>query len=220
MRDDVTYKGFVKLSRNLLDWEWYQDNNICRLMIHLLMKVNYTSKNWQGNVINPGELITSINNLSKELKLSANMIRNSLKKLEKTKYISIQSTNKFTRIKLLKSDIYDDSTFNNNKQNHNQNENKTHSNHNQITTTNKVNKEIELKERIELFKKEASSFQNLYSSEVLNDFITHWTEENKQTGRARFEEETYWNTESRLKKWKSFAKPTTSHEKRAIYLNR
>lgn len=45
--------GFVKLKRNFLEWEWYQDNNTSRVMIHLILKSNYTVKQWQGNTINP-----------------------------------------------------------------------------------------------------------------------------------------------------------------------
>ena len=72
-------KGFVKLKRNMLDWEWYQDANTTRVMIHLLLRVNYTTNKWQGNEIKPGELITSLASLSAELKLSENKIRTSLK---------------------------------------------------------------------------------------------------------------------------------------------
>ena len=97
--------GFVKLKRNFLDWEWYQDNNTSRVMIHLLLKSNYTVKQWQGNTINPGELITSIGNLSKELQLSENIIRTCLKKLKKTNYIATQGTSKFTMIRIMKSSI-------------------------------------------------------------------------------------------------------------------
>ena len=78
-------KGFIKLKRNILEWEWYQDANTTRLMIHLLLKSNFKTKSWQGNVIYPGELITSLESLSTELNLSVGMIRNSLKKLKSGK---------------------------------------------------------------------------------------------------------------------------------------
>src|SRR5688572_23328871 len=100
-------KGFLKLHRNILDSEWYQDGNTIRLMLHLMLKSNYIAKRWQGILINPGELITSYNNLSKELKLSENIIRTSLAKLKRTGYITTNSTNKFTRITIVPSAIYD-----------------------------------------------------------------------------------------------------------------
>ena len=109
-------KGFIKLKRAFMDWEWYQDGNTSRLMIHLLLKSNFKTKNWQGYVISPGELITSLDNLSNELNISIGMIRNSLKKLKNGKYIAIKTTNRFTMIRILKSDIYDEFNYTINKQ--------------------------------------------------------------------------------------------------------
>ena len=213
-----TDKGFVKLQRNMLEWEWYQDNHTMRLMLHILLKVNYTSKKWQGITINPGEMITSINNLSKELCLSENIIRTALKKLKKTGYIITQSTNKFTKIKLLKSTIYNDSDFTNNEPKNYPSVNESLSNDKPITTTNKVKKEIDIIERKEVFKKQIFQFQNQFSKEALNNFYNYWTEENRQTGRLKFEDEKYWNLESRLHNWKQFKNIKT--EKQKINLNR
>ena len=211
-------KGFIKLKRNMLEWEWYQDSNTTRLMIHLLLKSNFKTKNWQGHTINPGELITSIKNLSKELSLSENIIRTALKKLKATGYINTQSTNKNTKVKVLKSDIYDELNISDNTQSHKQKTNHSQPNQNQITTTNKVNKEIEIKERIEIFKTQIFNFRNQFSMDVLQQFLKFWTEENKQTGRLRFEEEKFWNLETRLSSWKNYN--TNSIDKKKIYTNR
>lgn len=211
-------KGFVKLSRNILDWEWYQDGNTTRLMIHLLLKSNFVAKKWQGNLINPGQLITSINNLSKELKLSENIIRTSIIKLKKTGYIVTESTNKFTKLTIIDSTIYKDITTPNHKPISNENANQPLSENNQITTTKNVNKEKEIIERRELFKKQIYAFQNTYSKEILLSFSNYWTEENKQTGRLKFEDEKYWNLETRLSNWKTYN--STNSEKKSINKNR
>lgn len=194
--------GFIKLKRTILEWEWYQDNNTFRVMIHLLLKSNYTVKQWQGNTVHPGELITSIGNLSKELDLSENVVRTCLKKLKNTNYINTQGTNKFTKIKILKSSIYDEITLSNNKQIDDQKTNKPFSADKQITTTNKVKKEEENKESIENFKNQIFQFSSLYSQEHLNGFYEYYDTINKQTGRRKFEENNYWNLEDRLKNWK------------------
>lgn len=194
--------GFIKLKRNFLEWEWYQDSNTSRVMIHLLLKSNYITKQWQGNTINPGELITSINNLSKELKLTENVIRTCLKKLKKTNYIITQSTNKFTKIKINESIIYGEVYLKNNEQSNDQETNKSQSTNKQITTTNKVKKEIENKESLEIFKNQVFQFYKIYSQEHLNGFFQYWSIINKQTGRPKFNETNYWNLEERLKNWK------------------
>ena len=194
--------GFLKLKRTILEWEWYQDNNTFRVMIHLLLKSNYTVKQWQGNTINPGELITSIGNLSKELCLTENVIRTCLKKLKNTNYIITQGTNKFTKVRILKSSIYDEINLPNNKQADDPKTIKPSTTNKQITTTNTVKKEEEKKESIENFKNQVFQFLKLYSQEHLNGFYDYWSSLNKQTGRRRFEENIYWNLEDRLKNWK------------------
>lgn len=211
-------KGFVKLKRAYLEWEWYQDGNTFRLMIHLLLKSNYTTKKWEGITIYPSEQITSINKLSIELKLSEAVIRNCLKKLIKTGYITTKSTNKFTKITVLKSTIYDEINSVQNEQKHTKKTNETQTTNNQSTTTNKVNKEIDIKERIEVFQKEIFQFKNKFSIETLNSFFKYWTEENRQTGRMKFEDEKFWNTETRLSNWKSFG--VNKSEKNQIFKNR
>lgn len=194
--------GFLKLKRTILEWEWYQDNNTFRVMIHLLLKSNYTVKQWQGNTINPGELITSIGNLSKELCLTENVIRTCLSKLKKTNYITTQGTNKFTMVKINKSTIYDGTIIANNTQVDDLLTQKSQANHKQITTTNKVKKEEDNKESIENFKNQIFQFSSLYSQEHLNGFYEYYDTINKQTGRRKFEENNYWNLEDRLKNWK------------------
>ena len=216
--EDLIDKGFIKLKRNILDWEWYQDNNTFRVMIHLLLKCNYTTKNWQGHIIYPGELITSTKNLSKELDLSENIIRTALKKLKMTNYIITQSTNKFTKIKITQSSIYDEIPISRNQPIEVPNTNKKQPINKPVTTTNKVNKEIESIKRKEMFKKQIFQFQNQYSNETLNNFYNYWTEENKQTGRLKFEEETFWNLETRLSSWKNYN--STSKNQKKIYTNR
>lgn len=213
-------KGFIKLKRAFLDWEWYQDGNTSRLMIHLLLKSNFKTKNWQGYVISPGELITSLDNLSNELNISIGMIRNSLKKLKNGKYIAIKTTNKFTMIKVLKSGIYDEFNYTINKQNSKQTTNEQQTTNNQTTTTNKVKNELEILEGKEIFKKQIFQFQNQFPKEKLESFFNYWSEECKQTGRLKFEDEKFWNLEARISNWKIFGKEPAKKEPNNFYINR
>ena len=202
--------GFLKLKRTILEWEWYQDNNTFRVMIHLLLKSNYTVKQWQGNTINPGELITSIGNLSKELCLTENVIRTCLSKLKKTNYITTQGTNKFTMVKINKSTIYDETIIANNTQVDDPLTQKSQTIHKQVTITNTVKKEEEKKESIENFKNQIFQFSEIYSHEHLIGFYEYYGATNNQTGRRKFEENTYWNLEERLKNWKVLKSKTNN----------
>jgi DNA-binding transcriptional regulator YhcF (GntR family) len=172
-------------------------------MIHLLSKANYTVKQWKGFTINPGELITSIEKLSKETGLSLTAIRTCLKKLKKTHYINTHSTNKFTIVKINKSDIYDAPNFIANEQISSQITNGSQTKSNPLTTTKKVKKEEDIKERLENFKNQVFQFSKFYSQEHLSVFYNYYSTINSQTGRQKFEEYNNWNLEDRLKTWRS-----------------
>lgn len=98
--------GYIKLFRQIVDWEWYDDIPTCRLFIHLLLKVNHADRNWQGKKIERGSCITSFASLSTETKLSVEQIKRALKNLMKTGEIKKISTNQNTLIIVTKYDDY------------------------------------------------------------------------------------------------------------------
>ncbi|WP_269684801.1 hypothetical protein [Flavobacterium lacustre] len=208
MENLITNNGFVKLFRSILDWEWYDHPDVFRIYIHLLIKANYAPAKWRGIEIFEGEHITSISKLSKELLMTEFKVRESLLKLKNTSYIEVTSTNKFTRLKLLKSAVYNNSSDLNHKQIPYLTTNKSQSNLEQ-TTTNKKNKEKkEIEERKEFFKNEILKFSNAFSKVHINKFYDYWSTENRQTGLLKFEEEKNWNLEFKLKSWVLFPKFT------------
>jgi len=98
--------GWIKLHRNILGWEWYNDPNTSRLFIHLLLKANRKIKEWHGIELSPGQLITGRKTLANELNLSQRQIRTSLSRLETTNEIAIKTTNKFSIITICNWDSY------------------------------------------------------------------------------------------------------------------
>lgn len=208
MENLVMNNGFVKLSRSILEWEWYDHPDVFRIYIHLLIKANYAPAKWRGIEIFEGEHITSINKLSKELLMSEFKVRESLLKLKNTSYIDVITTNKFTRLKLVKSVVYNNSADINHKQISGLTSNKSQSNQEQ-TATNKKNKEKkEIEERKEIFKNEIFKFSKEFSNDHLIQFYDYWSTENRHTGRLAFEEENKWNLELKLKRWIVYPKIT------------
>ena len=53
----------------------------------------------------------------------------------------------------------------------------------------------------EVFHQECLGYVDKYDEQRLADFYNYWSEVNEQTGKMRFEEQRYWNTERRLKRW-------------------
>ena len=98
--------GWVKLYRGLLNWEWYKNLETKALFIHLLLKVNYENKKWQGVDIARGSYITSISILADELALTPRKIRTAIKNLKSTHDIEVETTNKYSRITIVNYDKY------------------------------------------------------------------------------------------------------------------
>lgn len=93
-------KGFIRLPRTIMDWEWYDDVNTSKIMVHLLLKANFEKKSWRGVDIHPGQLITSYEKLSLQTGLSISKVRTAIDKLKSSNDVIIESTNKFTKIKV------------------------------------------------------------------------------------------------------------------------
>lgn len=90
--------GWIKLHRQLLEWEWYQDNNTFRVFLHLLLTARYEDGHSLGVPVSRGQVITGRRKLSAELGLSEKEIRTALDKLERTGEIIKKTANKYSII--------------------------------------------------------------------------------------------------------------------------
>ena len=73
-----------------------------------MLKANFKDKNWQGVVVQRGQLVTSRDHLALETGLSVKQIRLALDKLKSTGEISIKTTNKFTLVTIENYTLYQD----------------------------------------------------------------------------------------------------------------
>lgn len=102
--------GWIKLHRQILEWEWYSDTNTFRLFLHLLLKANFKDQNHKGKLVKKGFLITGREQLSVETGLSVREVRTCLERLKKTNEIAINSNSKGTEIEILNYDKYQQET--------------------------------------------------------------------------------------------------------------
>ena len=100
--------GWVKLHRQLLDWEWYNDVNTTRVFLHLLMVANHKDNKWRGIDIKRGQRLTSISALASETNLSIKNIRTSIKRLKSTNEVASHSTAQHTVFTMVNYDLYQD----------------------------------------------------------------------------------------------------------------
>jgi hypothetical protein len=159
--------GWIKLHRQFKNWEWYNKSEMVHLFIHCLIKANYENKSWQGEKIEIGSFITSLQKLYAETGISVQTIRTCLKKLEKTNEIIVKSTNKLTKITICKYESYQLENSEANKQL----TIKQQATNKQLTTT-KESKESKEEKRINIDNKESITPKNEFSEEIIN-FYDH-----------------------------------------------
>ena len=99
-------QGWIKIHRQLLEWEWYDDLNTFRLFIHLLLKANHKAKKYRGMELKAGSILTGRDLLSFETGLSVMQVRTSLTKLISTNEITIKTSSQGTIIQIVKFTKY------------------------------------------------------------------------------------------------------------------
>ena len=98
--------GWIKIHRKLLDWEWYDEPNVMRLFLHLLLKANHKDKSYRGTLIKTGMLLTGRDLLAKETGLSIQQIRTAINKLKSTNEITIKTNKQGSVIQIVKYEEY------------------------------------------------------------------------------------------------------------------
>ena len=98
--------GFVKIDRKILNWEWWDDVNVFRLFVTILLLANWEDKSWHGREIKRGQLFTSISSLSKKSGLTVKQTRLALNKLIRTHEVAIERASNGTLLTVVNYDVY------------------------------------------------------------------------------------------------------------------
>ena len=99
-------KGYLRLFRQILDWEWYDNPNVKVIFIHCLLCANTKAKKWRDMTIKRGQLVTSYEKLAAANGLTNQQTRTALKSLQLTNEIEYQSTNQYTVITVKNYNMY------------------------------------------------------------------------------------------------------------------
>lgn len=89
-------RDYIKLNRSILEWEWYQNINTCRLFIHMLLKANWKEGKFEGMEVPRGSFISSYPRLADECGLTVNELRTALKHLISTGEITVKPHSKYS----------------------------------------------------------------------------------------------------------------------------
>ena len=93
--------GFIKVDRQIRDWEWWDDPVIVSVWMHILVNANYRSKNWHGVLIDRGSFLTSYRHLSDECGVTVKSLRRALTCLQKSGEIRTERAQAGTLITVL-----------------------------------------------------------------------------------------------------------------------
>ena len=99
---------WVKIHDGLLEWGWHTRPEMVSLFVHLILLANTRDRDFEGQTIRRGQLLTSLRALSERTGISLQTIRTSLAHLESTGELTRESTQQGTLITICKYADYQD----------------------------------------------------------------------------------------------------------------
>lgn len=109
--------GYIKISRKIMEWEWWDDEKTVKLWLTILLLANWEEKTWQGKKIPRGSFWTSIESLSKKSGLTPRQVRTALKHLQMTGEVTSKVTNQGRLITVVNYGTFQDVPDESDKQN-------------------------------------------------------------------------------------------------------
>lgn len=138
-------EGWIKIHRKIMEWEWFDDANLFKFFIGLILLANHDSAKWHGITVRRGEIVTSRERLASQFNFSEQQIRTMLKKLQNSGEITIKPTNKYTILNICNYDSCQCADVDNqptNQPTNNQQITNNQPTNNQQITTNKNDKNV------------------------------------------------------------------------------
>lgn len=121
-------EGWIKLYRKFGEWEWFNVSEMVHLFIYLLLNANREDGTWRGIEVKRGQILTGLESLHKVTGISIRTIRTCLDRLQTTREIDRQTTNKYSIITICNYESYQGERPSTDKQNDRQNDNQLTSN--------------------------------------------------------------------------------------------
>ena len=103
-------KGYIKLWRSMLTWEWYDDPLTKAVYLHLILTASISPSIWHGIEIPRGSLVSSYRKIAKQTGLTIQQARTAISHLETTGEITRSAHSKFTVFTLNNYDKFQEVT--------------------------------------------------------------------------------------------------------------
>lgn len=100
--------GYIKLYRKMTKWQWYSDEVMFRVFMHLLLTANYEPAYWRDVKIERGQTVVSLAKLGATLNYSKDTVLKALKRLEISGEIIRRPTARYTIVTISNYNEYQD----------------------------------------------------------------------------------------------------------------
>nr|DAJ10356.1 MAG TPA: replisome organizer [Caudoviricetes sp.] len=97
---------FIKLSRKIQSWRWYQDANTMRVFVHILLNANVYDHDFENITVKRGQWVTSQKRIAEQLNLSLKNVRTALDHLKATGEVAVKTTSKYSIITVFNYNQY------------------------------------------------------------------------------------------------------------------
>lgn len=173
-------EGYIILHKKLLEWQYYQNPNMVRLFLHLLLIADE-----KGNVS------ITLKVLTEQLGIPTQTVRTCIKNLAENGLINKETNKSVNKTSTLITICEYDSYINPQKRT------------NKTTNKSLTNPQANLDKRRNTFTEQLRPYVQIYGRDMVNEFWKYWTEPNKSKTRMRFELEKTWDLNLRLQRWAS-----------------
>ena len=99
-------KGYITLSRKILDWRWFKKPKTAHIFIYLLLAANFENHDFEDTIIKRGQYACTQERLSAETGLTLKEVRTALDSLKKTGDISIDTSRGYSIITISEYERY------------------------------------------------------------------------------------------------------------------
>ena len=162
--------GWIKLHRQFLEWEWYDEPNCLRVFLHCLLRANHKDNKYRGDLIKRGTFVSSLDVLAFELKMGKQSLRTALNKLKKTGEINTQTNTRGTVVIICNYDTYQSIEPETNTPDNTQLTRDQHTTNTQLTTN-----------------KNENNYKTVKNDEKLYTFDSFWDAYDKKVERKKCE---------------------------------
>lgn len=212
--------GWIKIPRNILNWEWWDKPEMIVLYLYMLSSANEEDSLWHSKEIKRGQFVTSLSSIERDNpKLTKKIIRTCLKRFQDAELISIESSNSHSVITITNYEEYNCTDNVSGKEVKEKNQDQKQG----LSSTSLERKETkpkqtkaEIKEatdkRTKEFYNSLIPYVSTYGKDMVREFFDYWSEPNKSGSKLRFEQEKTWDLSRRLARWSNHNKEYKSNE--------